>query len=396
MPRFTIPRDIYHGKGALENLKNLQGKKAVVVCGRGAMKKSGVLDKIVGYLHEAHLEVEVFEGVEHDPSIETVERGAEFMRKFEPDWIVAVGGGSPLDAAKAMWEFYEHPESTFEGLCVPFTFPKMRTRAKFVAIPSTSGTASEVTSFSIITDNKTGIKYPLADFEITPDISIVDPELAESMPKTLVASTGMDALTHAIEGYVSTAHCDFTDAVTLHSIKMIFENLKKSYEGDMDARANMHNASCLAGMSFSNALLGIVHSMSHKTGAVYKSGYIVHGCANAIYLPKVIKFNSKNEEAKSRYANIGRFIGLTGNSDDEVVEKLINRIRELNISMGISLSIKNYENGRINEEEFVSRLSEVAANAISDACTLTNPRKPTQSEMEKLLLACFYDREVDF
>ena len=284
MSRFTIPRDLYHGKGSLEELKNLQGKKAMVVVGGGSMKRFGFLDQAVAYLKEAGMEVALIEGVEPDPSVTTVLKGAEKMREFEPDWIVAMGGGSPIDAAKAMWAFYEYPDTKFEDLCTPFNFPTLRTKAKFCAIPSTSGTATEVTAFSVITDYDKGIKYPLADFNITPDIAIVDSALAETMPKKLVAHTGMDAMTHAIEAYVSTLHCNYTDAVALHAIKMIHKELKKSFDGCMTARAEMHDAQCLAGMAFSNALLGIVHSMAHKTGAAYTGDHIIHGCANAMYL----------------------------------------------------------------------------------------------------------------
>ena len=209
MSRFTLPRDVYHGKGCLEELKNLKGKKAILVVGGGSMKRQGFLDKAVGYLKEGGMEVELFEGVEPDPSVETVMKGAEAMRAFEPDWIVAMGGGSPIDAAKAMWAFYEYPETTFEDLCVPFNFPELRQKAKFAAIPSTSGTATEVTAFSVITNYQTGVKYPLADFNITPDVAIVDPELVEGLPAKQVAYTGMDALTHAIEAYVSTLNCAF-------------------------------------------------------------------------------------------------------------------------------------------------------------------------------------------
>ncbi|MEG2769542.1 MAG: iron-containing alcohol dehydrogenase, partial [Oscillospiraceae bacterium] len=215
------------------------------------------------------------------------------------------------------------PTVSFEDLIIPFNFPVLRQKAHFCAIPSTSGTATEVTAFAVITDYAKGIKYPMADFNITPDVAIVDPDLAEKMPKKLTANTGMDAMTHAIEAFVSTLHCDYTDALALHAIKMIHSDLKKSYEGDMDARDRMHNAQCLAGMAFSNALLGIVHSMAHKTGAAYTGGHIVHGAANAMYLPKVIKFNAKNKAAETRYAEIARFIGLTGNSDAALTDALI-------------------------------------------------------------------------
>ena len=272
MARFTLPRDLYHGKGALDALKDLDGKRAIVVVGGGSMKRFGFLDKVEANLKAAGMEVSLFEGVEPDPSVETVMKGAEAMRQFQPDWIVAIGGGSPIDAAKAMWAFYEYPETTFEQLITPFSFPKLRTKARFCAIPSTSGTATEVTAFSVITDYAKGIKYPLADFNITPDVAIVDPELAETMPKKLTAHTGMDAMTHAIEAYVSTLHCNYTDPLALHAIKMISADLVDSYNGDMDARDRMHDAQCLAGMAFSNALLGIVHSMAHKTGAAYSGG----------------------------------------------------------------------------------------------------------------------------
>ena len=282
MARFTLPRDLYHGKGSLEVLKTLKGKKAIICVGGGAMKRNGFLDRAVEYLKEAGMETLLFEGIEPDPSVETVMRGAEVMREFEPDWIVAMGGGSPIDAAKAMWIKYEYPETTFEDMCKVFGLPTLRTKAHFCAIPSTSGTATEVTAFSVITDYEKGIKYPLADFEITPDIAIVDPELAETMPTKLVAHTGMDAMTHAIEAYVSTANCDYTDPLALHAIMLIKDTLPASFGGDMDARATMHNAQCLAGMAFSNALLGIVHSMAHKTGAAFEGGHIIHGAANSM------------------------------------------------------------------------------------------------------------------
>lgn len=396
MARFTLPRDIYHGKGALEELKNLKGKKAMVVVGGGSMKRFGFLDKVVSYLGEAGMEVKLFENVEPDPSVETVKRGAAAMQEFGPDWIVAMGGGSPIDAAKAMWAFYEYPEVTFEDLIIPFNFPTLRTKAKFCAIPSTSGTATEVTAFSVITDYEKGIKYPLADFNITPDVAIVDPALAETMPQKLTAFTGMDAMTHAIEAYVSTLNSDYTDPLALYAIEMIHRLLKKSYEGDMEARDRMHNAQCLAGMAFSNALLGIVHSMAHKTGAAYSGGHIVHGCANAMYLPKVIKFNAKNEVAAERYANIARFMGLNGNTTEELVDALIAELKSMNKELNIPTCIKEYEGGIIDEKEFGEKLHDVAELAIADACTGSNPRIPTQEEMEKLLTACYYDKEIDF
>ena len=396
MARFTLPRDMYHGKDALEALKTLVGKRAIIVTGGGSMKRFGFIDKVESYLKEAGMEVTLFEGVEPDPSVETVMKGAKAMTEFQPDWIVAIGGGSPIDAAKAMWAFYEYPDTTFESLCIPFNFPTLRTKAKFCAIPSTSGTATEVTAFSVITDYQKGVKYPLADFNITPDVAIIDPELAETMPAKLTANTGMDAMTHAIEAYVSTLHCDYTDPLALHAIKMINELLVDSYNGNMEARDRMHNAQCLAGMAFSNALLGIVHSMAHKTGAAFSGGHIVHGAANAMYLPKVIKYNSKNPEAMKRYAEIAKFIGLKGNSDAELTDALIARLRELNKSLGIALCIKDYEGGIIDEKEFLEKLPTVAELAVGDACTGSNPREITPAVMEKLLKCCYYDTEVDF
>ncbi len=387
MARFTLPRDIYYGKGSLEELKNLKGKKAIIIVGGGSMKRFGFLDKVVEYLHEAGIETKLFEGVEPDPSVETVMKGAAAMREFEPDWIVSIGGGSPIDAAKAMWAFYEYPETTFEDLITPFNFPELRQKAKFLAIPSTSGTATEVTAFSVITDYEKGIKYPLADFNITPDVAIVDPDLAETMPAKLTAHTGMDALTHAIEAYVSTLHSPFTDPLALQAIKMVMQYLPASYEGCMASREQMHYAQCLAGMAFSNALLGIVHSMAHKTGAAFSTGHIPHGCANAIYLPYVIKYNAKVMDAAKRYEDIANALGLDG------VDALCRKIDEFNKRMGIPKTLKEFG---IDEAEFKEKLSDISKNAIGDACTGSSPRQPSQEEMEKLFTAIYYGNEIDF
>lgn len=396
MGRFTLPRDLYHGAGSLAELKNLKGSKAIVVTGGHSMTATGFLQKTVDYLKEAGMEVTVFDGVEPDPSVETVMKGAEAMRNFEPDWIVAIGGGSPIDAAKAMWVFYEYPDAKFEDLITPFSFPTLRTKAKFCAIPSTSGTATEVTAFAVITDYSKGIKYPLADFNITPDVAIVEPEIAETMPAKLCANTGMDAFTHATEAFVSTLHCEYTDPLAIRALQIINEYLVKSYHGDKEAREKMHDAQCLAGMAFSNALLGIVHSMAHKTGAAYSGGHIVHGAANAMYLPKVIAYNAKDPEALKRYAIIARYLGLKGDSDEELKDALIERVRELDRELDIALCIKDYEGGIIDEKEFLEKLPEVAKNAVGDACTGSNPRAVTPEIMEKLLKACYYDEKVDF
>ncbi|WP_049039155.1 iron-containing alcohol dehydrogenase [Clostridium perfringens] len=388
MARFTLPRDIYHGKDSLEVLKSLEGKKAFIVIGGGSMKRFGFLDKVLSYLKEANMETKVFEGVEPDPSVETVMKGAKEMEEFNPDWIVSIGGGSPIDAAKAMWIFYEYPDFTFEKAIVPFGLPKLRRKAKFVAIPSTSGTATEVTAFSVITDYKAKIKYPLADFEITPDIAIVDPSLAETMPEKLVAHTGMDALTHAIEAYTASLRSNFTDPLALKAIEMVNMHLVNSFKGDMESRGEMHEAQCLAGMTFSNALLGIVHSMAHKVGAVF---HIPHGCANAIFLPYVIKYNRK--ACEDRYANIARHIGLKGESERELTDALIDLINKFNKELNIPSSMKAYG---IEEDDFKANLKFIAHNAVLDPCTGSNPREIDDETMEKLYTCAYYGSDVDF
>ncbi|EGS9998875.1 iron-containing alcohol dehydrogenase [Clostridium perfringens] len=388
MARFTLPRDTYHGKDSLEVLKSLEGKKAFIVIGGGSMKRFGFLDKVLSYLKEANMETKVFEGVEPDPSVETVMKGAKEMEEFNPDWIVSIGGGSPIDAAKAMWIFYEYPDFTFEKAIVPFGLPKLRRKAKFVAIPSTSGTATEVTAFSVITDYNAKIKYPLADFEITPDIAIVDPSLAETMPEKLVAHTGMDALTHAIEAYTASLRSNFTDPLALKAIEMVNMHLVNSYKGDMEARGEMHEAQCLAGMAFSNALLGIVHSMAHKVGAVF---HIPHGCANAIFLPYVIKYNRK--ACEDRYAQIARHIGLKGESERELTDVLVDLINKFNKELNIPSSMKEYG---IEENEFKANLKFIAHNAVLDPCTGSNPREVDDETMEKLYTCAYYGSDVDF
>ena len=387
MARFTLPRDLYHGKGSLETLKTIKGKKAIVVVGGGSMKRFGFLDKVENYLKEAGMEVKIFEGVEPDPSVETVMKGAEVMREFEPDWIVAMGGGSPIDAAKAMWIFYEYPDFTFEQAVVPFGLPELRQKAKFIAIPSTSGTATEVTAFSVITDYKAKIKYPLADFNITPDIAIVDPELAQTMPAKLVAHTGMDALTHAIEAYTASLRSNFSDPLALKAIEMVDEHLVNSYNGDEEARNLMHEAQCLAGMAFSNALLGIVHSMAHKTGAVF---HIPHGCANAIFLPYVIQYN--RTVCEDRYADIARRIGLEGSNNTELTDALIERINKFNNDLNIPHSMKEYG---VSEEDFKANLDFISKNAVADACTGSNPREIDADTMAKLFECTYYGTKVE-
>ena len=404
MGRFTNPRDLYFGEGARHEVKNLKGKRAVIVSGGSSMRRGGFLDDVENDLKSVGFEVSHIEGVESDPSVETVMSGAAKMSEFQPDWIIAIGGGSPIDAAKAMWIKYEYPETTFEDMCKVFGLPELRTKAHFCAISSTSGTATEVTAFSIITDYQKGVKYPIADFQITPDVAIVDPELTYGMPVKLVAHTGMDALTHAIEAYVSTASSMYTDGDALHAIREIVEWLPKSYTGDKEARQHMHDAQCIAGIAFSSGLLGIVHSMAHKTGAAFSGGHIIHGCANAIYLGKVIQFNARDERAKARYAFIAKeILHLEGNTEDELVEALVQKIRSINDALNIPQGIKNYGEGGtksetsiIDEKEFFEKAPEVARLAIEDACTLSNPRKPTQEEMEQLLKCVYFDLPVEF
>ena len=388
MNRFTLPRDLYFGKGSMEVLKSLKGKKATVVVGGGSMKRFGFLDTVEEYLKEAGMEIQIIDGVEPDPSVETVMRGAKLMLEFCPDWIVSIGGGSPIDAAKAMWVFYEHPNAKFEDIAKPFNIPELRSKAQFVAIPSTSGTATEVTAFAVITDYKEGIKYPMADFEITPDIAILDPEIAYKMPEKLTAHTGIDALTHATEAFTASQASDFSDPLALKAIKMIKENLEASYKGDEKARDNMHIAQCLAGMAFSNALLGISHSMAHKTGAIF---HIPHGCANGIYLPYVIQYNRKTSEAK--YAEIARYIGLEGNNDEELCDAYINYIRVLNEKLNIPASLKEYG---IEELAFTENLDRISNNAAADACTFSNPRETKAEDFKQILTAVYYGKTINY
>jgi len=388
MQRFTIPRDIYFGEDALSYLKTIKGKKAFIVIGSERLVKDGTIPKIVGYLKETGIESELFVGVENDPSIATVMKGVEAMNKYQPDTIISIGGGSPIDAAKAMWIFYEHPTFTFEEAAKPFNLPELRTKAKFIAIPTTSGSATEVTSFAVITDHETGIKYPIADYNITPDVAIIDTGLVQTMPKVLVADTGMDALTHALEAYVSKAKNPFTDALAMKSIEMIGETLIDSYNGVDQARKDMHIAQSLAGMAFSNAILGISHSMAHKTG---KKLNIIHGRINAIYLSYVVEFNAKT--AEKDYANIAKTLKLEGSNDKELVEALVTYIGQLRTKMNIPHSLKEYG---ISEELFMKSLDVFAETAVADPCTGTNPRDISVEQMKQLLTAIYYGNKVDF
>ncbi|MDK2867454.1 MAG: hypothetical protein PWP51_2343 [Clostridiales bacterium] len=388
MARFTIPRDVYYGKNAMEELKVLKGyQKAMIVTGSNFMIENASLEKLTGILKAQGIAVKVFDKVESNPLISTVYRGAEAMRAYEPDVIVALGGGSPVDAAKAMWVFYENPELTFEDIKTPYSLPKLREKAIFVAIGTTSGTATEVTSFSVITDDATKIKYPIADFEITPDIAIVDTELALSMPPVLIADSGMDAITHAVEAYVATAHTDLTDCLAVKGLQMVFENLIDSYKGNELARRNVHIGQDLAGMSFSNALLGIVHSLAHKVGVIYN---ITHGRCNAIMLPYVIEYNTI--AAEERFADLAQALGLKGATRKQQVNALVAAIRELNNLLGIPAS---YQEAGVDEKLFLETVDLLSKEAALDPCTLFNPRETDATNMKKVLTACYYGTTIN-
>lgn len=389
MARFTLPRDIYFGPNAMEELKSLKGRqRAFIVTGGSSMKRTGFLQKLDGILKQNGLETRIYDGVEPDPSIERVYDGAKAMREFKPDVIVAIGGGSPMDAAKAMWVFYEYPDKTFDDIKEPFSLPPLRRKAIFAAIPSTSGTASEVTAFSVITDYSTGIKYPLADFEITPDIAVLDTDIPLTMPQSLTAHTGMDALTHAIEAYVASARSDFSDPLALKAISDIFDSLVDSYHGDKEARGKMHIAQCLAGMAFSNALLGIAHSLAHKTGAMF---HLPHGCCNALLLPFVIQFNAR--ACMERYAQIARFLGLPGFTDKQLTDSLVEAVRGMNRKLGIAPTYR--ENG-VREEAFKANCDTICENAALDPCTASNPRAADAEDLKRVLSCAFYGEDVTF
>jgi alcohol dehydrogenase class IV len=374
---YSVPRNITYGEGSLESLKNLQGRRAVLVTGGSSMKKHGFLDRAVALLREAGMETGIIDGVEPNPSVETVQDGAERMREFEPDWIVAIGGGSALDAAKVMWCFYEHPDLGFEDILTPFSMPKLRHRAKFIAIPSTSGTASEITAFSVITDTKNHIKYPLVSPEMVPDIAILDPVLPAKMPPHVTAHTGMDVMAHAAEALVSTSSTSFTDPYAVEAIKLVYRYLPIAYAepDNMDARYHMHNASSLAGMAFTNASLGLVHSLAHKIGGEFG---VTHGLANAILLPDVIEYNKMST---SKYRLAEEALG---------VEDLAEAIRRLNRKLNIPGSFKNCEEVDFDEEKFTSVLDRMSRNAFEDPCTLTNPGTPDVADVRKLYSSAYY------
>lgn len=365
------------GQGCLAHLKTLKGKRAFIVSSRSALKRSGTIDIIKGYLKEAGIESEVYTNVEPDPSFSTVYEGSKKMLEFEPDWIITVGGGSAMDAAKAMWIYYEHPElTTLSEIVPPNVIPKMRNKAKLVCIPSTSGSASEVSRSIVITDDKTGFKYGIGNMELMPDIAICDASVTATMPSSLTANTGMDAMTHAVEAYVSIRANYLSDILASAAVKDIFEYLKKAYDNgeDMEAREYMLNASMTAGMAFTNVSLGIVHSMAHTLGSYFK---IPHGMGDAVILPYVIDFNSNEEYAKRKYDELASEVGK---------ENFGEAIRELNESIGVPSCFKDL----IDEQEYLNRLDEMADMAMADGCTKTNPIIPTKEQQIDLFKKVYY------
>ena len=413
MQWFKIPEKIYFEAGSIAYLEKMPDiERAFIVTDQG-MVKLGYVDKILYHLRkrEKHVHCEIFDEVESDPSFETVNKGLEMMRNFKPDVIIALGGGSPIDAAKGMWLFYEHPDADPEGLKLKFMdirkrtykFPKLGEKAKMVAIPTTSGTGSEVTSFAVLTDKVNNKKYPLADYELTPDVAIVDPELVLSLPKTVTADTGMDVLTHALEAYVSNMASDFTDGLSEKASELVVNYLPKAYTdgaNDTIAREKMHNASTIAGMSFTNAFLGVCHSLAHKIGAEF---HLAHGRINAILLPYVIRYNAtmptkfvsfpKYEYfiADQKYAQMAKKLGLKADTVEEGVSSLIEKVKELNEFLGIP---KSFKEAGIDEAEFMAKIDMLADRAFEDQCTTANPRVPLVSELKQILIDSYYGNEI--
>lgn len=399
MKWFKIPPKIYFEAGSLQYLSKIKGKKAFIVTDP-YMVKLGFVEKATYQLEKINIEYQVFSAVEPDPSVETVMNGVQEMNRYQPDLIIALGGGSPIDAAKGMWLFYEHPEMEFETLRLKFAdirkrafkFPNMGKKATFVAIPTTSGTGSEVTAFAVITDKERNIKYPLADYELTPDIAIIDPDLVMTVPPVVTADTGMDVLTHAIEAYVSVMASDYTDALAEKAIKLVFEYLPKAYTNGQDrvAREKMHNASCIAGMAFTNAFLGVNHGMAHTLGAKF---HIPHGRANAILLPYVIKYNAQKPTklvafpqyeypiAGERFTEIARFLGLPATTTQEGVNSLTQAVQELLVKLNIPRTLAE---AGIDKEAFEKNVREMADLAFNDQTTGTNPRMPLVAEIETI------------
>jgi len=376
MSKLFIAGEVFHGAGSLEELKNIKGKKAFIVTGGNSMRQSGTLDRSIAFLQEAGLETFVFDGVEEDPSSATSFKGAAAMREFQPDWIVGLGGCSAIDAAKMMWVFYEYPEADFDALVKPFTVPTLRNKAKFIAIPSTSGTGTETTGLAVITDREKGVKYPIVSYELTPDIAIVDGEVCASMPAHITANTGLDALTHCVEAYVSNIDDNYADVLAKGGLEIVFNNLKEAVKNptNIQARQNMHDASFMAGLAFNNAWLGIVHSLSHQVGALYG---IPHGAANAIFLPNVIRYNAK---VSTRFPDLAKVIGK------ETAEELAQAIERLRAEVNNISSIKEFG---ISREDWDKNIDYITNNALLDPCTGFNPRVPVLQELKDIYNACY-------
>ncbi|WCM59495.1 bifunctional acetaldehyde-CoA/alcohol dehydrogenase [Paenibacillus polymyxa] len=410
MQWFKVPSKIYFEKNSTQYLAKMPDITRVAIITDPMMVQLGYVDRVIHYLHQRQtpVAIEVFSEVEPDPSTVTVERGTEMMRRFQPDCIIALGGGSPMDAAKGMWMFYEYPDTDFNNLKQKFMdirkriykYPRLGQKAQFVAIPTTSGTGSEVTSFAVITDKNLGnTKYPLADYELTPDVAIIDPVFVYSLPKTAVADTGMDVLTHAIEAYVSVMANDYTDGLAIKAIQLVFQYLEQSaLIGDKLAREKMHNASTLAGMAFANAFLGINHSLAHKWGGQY---HTAHGRTNAILLPHVIRYNAKKPTkfasfpkyshfvADERYAEIARILGLPARTTEEGVNSLIEAIRKMNKTLGIE---ESFQQIGFDAKDFESRVDYLADRAFEDQCTTANPKLPLVTELADVYRNAFYGR----
>lgn len=376
MSKLFIASEVFHGAGSLEELKNIKGKKAIIVTGGSSMKKSGTLDKAVTFLQEAGIETKIFDGVEEDPSSATSFKGAKAMLEFQPDWIIGLGGCSAIDAAKTMWIFYEYPDTDFDSLIKPFSVPVLRKKAKFIAIPSTSGTGTETTGLAVITDREKGVKYPIVSYELTPDIAIVDGEICASMPAHITSNTGLDALTHCVEAFVSNIDNNYADVLSKGGLEIVFNNLQEAVKNpeNIVARQNMHDASFMAGLAFNNAWLGIVHSLSHQVGALYG---IPHGCANAIFLPNVIRYN---ESATNKYPALAKVIG------EETAEGLAVAIEGLRKEVNNIGSLKEFG---ISKEDWIKNLDYIAGNALIDPCTGFNPRVPSLEELKAIYNACY-------
>ncbi|WP_368220464.1 bifunctional acetaldehyde-CoA/alcohol dehydrogenase [Anaerotruncus rubiinfantis] len=412
MQWFKIPPKIYFENDSIQYLEKMPNISRAFIVTDPMMVKLGNVDKILYYLRkrQEYCHAEIFSEVEPDPSVNTIKRGVAAMNAFQPDVIIALDGGSAMDAAKGMWLFYEHPDTSFDGLKLKFMdirkrtyhFPKLGEKAQLVCIPTTSGTGSEVTSFSVITDKEHGnIKYPLADYELTPDVAIIDPQFVMSLPKSATADTGLDVLTHAIEAYVSVLASDYTDGLAIKAIELVFEYLPRAYKNgdkDFEAREKMHNASCIAGLAFTNAFLGLNHSMAHKLGGEY---HIPHGRANAVLLPHVIAYNAseptkftiwpKYEKfvADVKYAKIAKYLGLPASTTEEGVQSLIKAIRDLMKEVNMVMSIQ--ECG-VDEKTFMAGVSQLADRAFEDQCTTANPRLPLVSEIAEIYKKAYYGK----